>query len=446
MVTRCRNLAVAALALLAFAVSACEVSPLLAPTGSTITLTSSTNVLSANDSVEIVAQVMEPSGTPPHSGTLVTFTTTLGTVAPATAETDANGRALARFQSGGTNGTAVITATSGGATTAAASALRISVGSAAVGRVVVNANPASVSALGGSTTISANVLDVNGNVLKQVPVSFTSSAGTLSLQLVTTDNNGIAQTILTTAQQATVTANVGATGGSSTSPTPTTPTGGTGTTPTPTTPATPPTTGQASGSVTVTVNAQATLVITPPTTPPSAGLPSTYTFAVTVPTTNGVPVKNLRVSWGDGTSQDLGAVSGNASVQHTYSDTGTYTITGTLTDAAGNVQTVSTAVSVIIGASPTINITPSVPASCTGTSPCVVTFLLQVTPPTGVGIVDVSVSFGAATPPTQGLGGLTGSATLSATYPAHAGAQTVAVTVRDTIGRTTQGFTTINIP
>ena len=168
-----------------------------------------------------------------------------------------------------------------------------------------------------------------------------------------------------------------------------------------------------------------------------------------MPATNGVPVRNLRVSWGDGTSQDLGAVSGDASVQHTYEETGTYTITGTLTDAAGNVQTVSTAVSVITVASPTINITPSVPASCTGASACVVTFLLQVTPPTSVGIVDVSVAFGTpgfVTPVNQGLGGLTGSATLSATYVAHASAQTIAVTVRDTVGRTTQGFTTINIP
>ena len=78
-----------------------------------------------------------------------------------------------------------------------------------------------------------------------------------------------------------------------------------------------------------------------------------------------------------------------------------------------------------------------------------VTFLLQVTPPTSVGIVDVSVTFGTpgfVTPVNQGLGGLTGSATLSATYVAHASAQTIAVTVRDTVGRTTQGFTTTNIP
>src|SRR4051812_31975028 len=119
MVTRCRRLAVVALALLAFAASACEVSPLVAPTGSTIRLTAPTNALSANDSIQLAAQVLDPSGFPPHSGTLVTFTTTLGLVAPAIAETDASGRALARFQSSGANGTAVITATSGGAVTAA---------------------------------------------------------------------------------------------------------------------------------------------------------------------------------------------------------------------------------------------------------------------------------------------------------------------------------------
>jgi adhesin/invasin len=433
------------LALLALVASACEQSPLLAPTGSTIILTAPMNALANTGSVEILAQVLEPAGTPPHSGTLVTFTTTLGVITPATAETDASGRAVARFQANGANGTATITATSGGAATTATGALRIAVGSAAVGAVRVGANPASVSALGGSTTITASVLDVNGNALTQVPVAFTTTAGTLSSQSVMTDVNGNAQTILTTAQQATVTANVGAQGGSSSPPT--TSTGGTGgTTTTPTTPP-PASTGQASGSVTITVNAQATLVITPPTTAPSAGLPSTYTFAVTVPTTNGIPVRNLRVSWGDGTSQDLGAVSGNASVQHTYDDTGTYTITGTLTDAVGNVQTVSTAVSVIPVPAPTINITPSVPASCTGAGACTVTFLLQVTPPTGVGIRDVTVFFGpSATPPQQGLGGLTGSATLSARYPAGAGVQTIIVTVLDTLGHTTQGFTTINIP
>ncbi len=188
-------------------------------------------------------------------------------------------------------------------------------GTAAVGRVNVGANPATVPATGGSTTISAIVLDVNGNQLATVPVSFVSTAGTLTAAQVITDANGIAQTTLTTSTSATVTASVGAQGSTTTPPA----TGGGGTAggTTPTTPTTP-TSGQASGSVTVNISAAPTLVITPPTTPPSAGLPASFTFAVTVPTTNGSAIKDLFVDWGDMTSQDLGAVTGNAVISHVF--------------------------------------------------------------------------------------------------------------------------------
>src|SRR5438067_542045 len=80
--------------------AACEKVPLLAPTGSTITLTSSTPVLSANGTAQIVAQVIESAGTPPHSGTHITFTTSLGTIQPSDAETDINGRAIVTFIAG----------------------------------------------------------------------------------------------------------------------------------------------------------------------------------------------------------------------------------------------------------------------------------------------------------------------------------------------------------
>jgi hypothetical protein len=437
MVTRCRRLVLAGLALLLLPALACEKVPLLAPTGSTITLTAPTNALAANATVEIVAQILEASGTPPHSGTTVTFTTTLGALEPATATTDTAGRAVARFQAGSANGTATISATSGAATTGTNGVIKIAVGTAAVGSVRVNANPASVSALGGSTTITANVLDINGNVLTNVPVVFSTTAGVLSSSVVTTDGSGVAQAVLSTSQQAVVTATVGVQATTTTPSTGTT--GGTGTT-TPTTT----TSGQASGSVTVTVSAAPTLVITPPTTSPSVGIPASYTFAVTAASANGSAVRSLRVSWGDGSSQDLGAVTGNAVVSHTYQSTGSYAITATLTDATGNVSTVSTAVNVIPVASPTIIITPSVPSSCTGAGPCAVTFVVQVTPPTGVGVVDAQIEFGDGS--TAGLGGLSGSATVQHTYAAHAGAQSVTVRVTDTIGRTTQGFTTINIP
>jgi hypothetical protein len=156
-------------------------------------------------------------------------------------------------------------------------------------------------------------------------------------------------------------------------------------------------------------------------------------------------VRNVRVSWGDGVVQDLGAIVGNAVVSHTFSGTGSYNITATLTDAAGNTTTVSTAVNVIPVASPTILITPSVPSSCTGVGSCTVTFAVQVTPPTGVGVVSANIDFGDSV--VSGLGGLSGSATVPHTYAATVhGGQTVTVTVVDTIGRTTQGFTTVVLP
>src|SRR5262249_27314378 len=151
---------------------ACEKVPLLAPTGSSITLSSPFSVLASNGSADVTAQVVESAGTPPHSGTQVTFTTTLGSIQPAQAETDAGGRVTVKFNAGGASGTATIAAVSGGASTGTNGSLKILVGTAAVGRVVLSANPTSVGANGGSTSIAAAVLDVNGSALPFVPVAF----------------------------------------------------------------------------------------------------------------------------------------------------------------------------------------------------------------------------------------------------------------------------------
>src|SRR4029450_1575741 len=191
---------------------ACESVPLLAPTGSTITLTTAITALPANGSTEIIAQVIEAAGTPPHSGTHITFLTTLGTVVPPEAETNETGRGMVRVLAGDANGTATITATSGGATTGTNGAIKIAVGTAAVGRVTVSANPASVPSNGGTTTIIADVFDINGNVLTNAPVSFTTTAGSLANALVITNAIGRATTTLTTSQQATGTAAGGAQG------------------------------------------------------------------------------------------------------------------------------------------------------------------------------------------------------------------------------------------
>src|SRR3954470_5497191 len=83
-----RRAALPLLALLAVTATACQRVALLAPAGSTITLTTLSSTLPLNGTTNLIAQVIEPSGTPPQRGTLVTFTTSLGSVEPVEAETD----------------------------------------------------------------------------------------------------------------------------------------------------------------------------------------------------------------------------------------------------------------------------------------------------------------------------------------------------------------------
>ena len=112
---------------------ACEKVPLLAPSGSTITLTSLATALPTNGTTSIIAQVIEAGGTPPHSGTFVTFTTSLGSVQPSEAETDITGRVIVKFVAGSGSGTATITAMSGGVSASGTNAIKIAIGAAAVG-------------------------------------------------------------------------------------------------------------------------------------------------------------------------------------------------------------------------------------------------------------------------------------------------------------------------
>src|SRR5919204_6136694 len=92
--------------------SACHGVPLLAPSGSTITLTALATALPLNGSTQIIAQVIEPAGTPPQHGTQLTFSTNLGLIQPPEAETDASGRVAVTFNAGTQNGIATIIAIS----------------------------------------------------------------------------------------------------------------------------------------------------------------------------------------------------------------------------------------------------------------------------------------------------------------------------------------------
>ena len=404
--------AIAAAAALSLHATACEKVPLLAPTGSTITLSTARSVLPGNGTATIVVQVLESSGTPPHSGTHITLSTTLGHLEPDEVSTDVNGRATTTFFADGVNGVAVITAVSGGASTGTEGGLALALGTAAVGRVVVSANPTSVGASGGSSTITAVVLDRNGNFISSVPVTFTTNAGSLSPLIAMTSGNGTASSVLTTNATATVTAGVGAEvttdNGSS---------------------------GQASGTVTVNVTNAPTITITPPTTA-QKGVPATFTVTVTAASSNGVAVKEVVVNWGDGQSENLGGFVGTQTAAHRYNSDGPFTVSATVTDVAGGSNRVSTTVVVTEVPRPSIVVNPTPTSQTVNGS---VSFAITITAPTGVSIVTASIDYGDGQ--VDELGGAT-SVTKTHTYKTT-GTKTVVVSATDTTGRTSTGSTSV---
>lgn len=345
MVTRSLRLAFCAVsaAAVALSVSACDKMPLVAPTGTVITLFANNTVLPVDGSIEITAIAIaggaQPSsgggtttggttttgasatpgqGTPVHNGTRISFTTTLGRVEPQEAETK-NGQVTVKLYANGASGVATVRAFSGGA---ASNELTINVGAAAAKTVIVSASPQTLNSAGGSAVISARVLNTAGSALSGVAVTFTADNGTLSSSTALTDGSGVASVTLTTIRETKVTAAVS---------------------------------GDVKADVTVKVNPRIGITITPPTTAPTAGLATTFQVAV-ASTSN---VQNVRMEWGDGSSQNLGAISGTTTVSHTYRDEGNYTITAIATEASGEQATVSTAVQVLPQQPPSVTVTSS---------------------------------------------------------------------------------------
>jgi adhesin/invasin len=211
--------------LLALVAGACDTVPLTAPTGSSVTISTASSVVPTGGTTEVTAFVLEGSGTAAQNGTSVRFTTNLGRMEPIEAQTK-NGYATSTFVAGDVSGVADVTASSGGigagtsggtgtdgnatATTSGSNSVKITVGAAASETVVLNASRSTVPQGGGTVTLIASVLDINGNRLRNAPINFSTTAGTLSATVATTDVNGEARVELTTNREATVTARAGA--------------------------------------------------------------------------------------------------------------------------------------------------------------------------------------------------------------------------------------------
>ncbi|PYR28835.1 MAG: hypothetical protein DMF98_01725, partial [Acidobacteria bacterium] len=184
------------------------------------------------------------------------------------------------------------------------------------------------------------------------------------------------------------------------------------------------------------------ITITPPTTPPNAGLPATFTIVVgTLPA--GDAIQSVVVDWGDDTTpQNLGSISGTTTISHVYDVAKSYTVKATVTDTAGNTVTVSSFVTVVATTLPTIVITPSKVGNATA-APFTVNIQIQVTPPTGIGILDSLLEFGDTQ--TTTLGGLTGTTSISHIYNSN-GTFVLRLTLTDTLNRHPQATATITLP
>lgn len=418
-----RTFLFAAMAGLTF-VTACDKVPLLAPTGSVITLFATGDTVPVNGEIEIVATVIEngaasappstPStpgtpttptppttttragaGTPVQNGTLVSFTTTIGRIEPREARTH-NGEVRVRFIAGGQSGLAKITAFSGGAV---GTIENLRVGSAAAERVVLTATPQTLGPAGGTSQISARVENTSGGPVPGIPVSFITDNGTLSASSAVTDDSGTATVLLTTSREAKVTANVAG----------------------------------KTAEITVRLNPRTGITITAPTTPVSAGVPATFTVGVSA-TAN---IRDVIVDWGDGTRESLGALPGNQTVQHTYDQEGTFTVRATAVDATGFSESVGTTLRVLPGQPPSVIITPSNASPTTGET---VIFTATVSGATST-ITRYEWNFGAdATPATRGTTGNRASATYD-----REGTKVITVRVIQASGPEGEGFGTVTV-
>ena len=310
---------------LIFTLSGCHKMPLTAPSGTSINLVAATNVLAVNGSTDVTAVLIESGvitsstpgggtttptttagGTPVQNGTVVTFTTSLGRIEPAEAQTT-GGKTTVKLIADGRSGTATITAFSGAAT----KTLDVKVGAAAAARILVTATPQALPPTGGTATIAATVEDTQGNGLVGVPVAFSTSAGTLAATSVLTDLSGTASTTLTSSVAATVTASAGA--------------------------------ASLTGTVALTVKSRNQVTLKGPTAAVNESAPVSFTIGVTT----GSIVSDVLLDLGDGTKVHLGAVTADTTYQYIYADDGPFTVVATATDADGATTQASTGVIVI---------------------------------------------------------------------------------------------------
>ncbi|HSC27570.1 MAG TPA: hypothetical protein VLD67_09860 [Vicinamibacterales bacterium] len=288
----------AALAGLLVAASACEIGPknILAPTNATLTLSSPVEFIPINQGTTLRVTLLKQDGTPVQDGTEVVLTATLGQFDQRKVRTE-GGAASAKYQAGGQVGVDQIEAASG----SLKSQISLAIGSAAVSRIQLLAEPLTLPPSGGEAALAALAISPTGVGVVGVPVRFETSAGSITpSDPVLTDGDGVARASLKTNTPATVRAQA---------------------------------LNFRSDEIAIRLRSPVDLIITPST--PTADIGQSVVFNVTAMAGGQPVVGGLRVEFGDGQSADLGQIAGTATTSHAYNRDGGFNVTARFFEPGG---------------------------------------------------------------------------------------------------------------
>lgn len=192
--------------------------PLTAPDGAELSMSANPTSIPAENGLSQVTVVgfkgADDGGGTLADGTQIFFSTSVGVIEERV--TMQNGIARATLRSNGRSGQATVSARSGNGITA--TDVMVDIGTAGTTTITVSGNPASLGPFDNTSEITATVTDTNNNVVPDVPIIFSSSAGALASAgaILRTNTNGQAFDRLTLIGEstATVTATSGTASGS----------------------------------------------------------------------------------------------------------------------------------------------------------------------------------------------------------------------------------------
>jgi len=291
--------------ILIFIISCDRVNP-TAPDEAVLHVSANPTNIQAGGATSIITVLgYKSTGIPLSNGTIIYFSSDIGSI-DSTAKTR-DGIAKATFRSDERSGVAHIYVTSGNAT-ATPSPLEILVGTSALASLTIGANPVVLPVGGGQSEITVAAFNENRNLLPDIPVVFSTTAGTLDSggSVLCTNQNGEVKDYLTTSTDATVTA----------------------------------TSVSISASVTVSVETNspptASFVFSP--TNPEAG--DTVYFNASASSDSDGDIISYEWDFGDGSSGS------SVQISHTYTDAGTFQVTLVVTDDDGATGVLSQTVTV----------------------------------------------------------------------------------------------------